>query len=106
MIDQSHNLKDPIEALLQTVENLQHAYAQALLVNREALANYQETNDVLMAERTLKRAYQTDVTPILAEARKRSDGAVDPVEVFRASGYRQAKVDERQAGDYVPPSSL
>ncbi|NBC16822.1 MAG: L-rhamnose catabolism isomerase [Bacteroidetes bacterium] len=106
MIDQSHNLKDPIEALLQTVENLQRAYAQALLVDREALATYQATNDVLMAERTLKRAYQTDVTPILAEARKRADGAIDPVEVFRAAGYRQAKVDERQAGDYVPPSSL
>ena len=106
MIDQSHNLKDPIEALLQTVEALQRAYAQALLVDRAALAHYQEENDVLMAERTLKRAYQTDVTPLIAEARTRQGGALDPVAVFRASGYRTAKTDERAVLAYVPPNSL
>ena len=106
MIDQSHNLKDPIEALLQTVEALQRAYAQALLVDHAALAHYQEENDVLMAERTLKRAYQTDVTPLIAEARKRQGGAFDPVATFRASGYRTAKADERAAVAYAPPSSL
>ena len=106
MIDQSHNLKDPIEALLQTVENLQRAYAQALLVDRAALDHYQEQNDVLMAERTLTQAYETDVAPLVAEARQRQDGALDPVAAFRASGYRAAKADARTAAAYVPPSSL
>ena len=106
MIDQSHNLKDPIEALLQTVEALQRAYAQALLVDRAALSHYQDQNDVLMAERALTQAYQTDVAPLVAEARRRQDGALDPVATFRASGYRAAKADDRAAAAYVPPSSL
>ena len=106
MIDQSHNLKDPIEALLMTVENLQQAYAKALLVDRAALDHYQETNDVLMAEQTLKAAYETDVRPLVAEVRHRRAGALDPVTTFRASGYRAAKADERTAAAYAPPSSL
>lgn len=106
MIDQSHNLKDPIEALLQTVDNLQRAYAKALLVRRDALAEYQESNDVLMAEQTLKEAYETDVTALVAEARRRLGGALDPVAVFRASGYREEKTSERAGADYVPPQSL
>lgn len=106
MIDQSHNLKDPIEALLQTVEVLQRAYARALLVDRAALAYHQDQNDVLMAERTMQRAYETDVAPLVAEARRRRGGALDPVTTFRASAYRAAKADERTAAAYVPPSSL
>jgi L-rhamnose isomerase/sugar isomerase len=106
MIDQSHNLKDPIEALLQTVDNLQRAYAKALLVRRDALTEYQESNDVLMAEQTLKQAYETDVTALVAEARRRLGGALDPVAAFRASGYREEKTAERAGADYVPPQSL
>jgi L-rhamnose isomerase/sugar isomerase len=106
MIDQSHNLKDPIEAFLQTVDQLQRAYAKALLVDRDALTRHQETNDVLMAERTLRRAYETDVSALVAEARRRQGGALDPVAAFRASGYRRAKHDERSEGEYAPPQSL
>ena len=106
MIDQSHNLKDPIEALLQTVEALQRSYAQALLVDRTALDAYQEQNDVLMAEYTLRRAYETDVAPLVAEARRRQGGAVDPLGAFRASGYRTDRKAERAALAYVPPGSL
>lgn len=106
MIDQSHNVKDPIEALLQTVDNLQKSYARALLVRREALEHYQEGNDVLMAEQTLKTAYETDVRSIAAEARRRRGGAVDPVGAFRASGYRVEKAEERAGSAYVPPQSL
>ena len=106
MIDQSHNLKDPIEALLQTVDNLQKAYAKACLVDRTALAAYQEENDVLMAEQTLKAAYETDVSALVAEARQRMSGALDPIATFRASGYRAEKADTRAAGAYVPPQSL
>ena len=95
MIDQSHNLKDPIEALLQTVDQLQQAYAKACLVQTGALAEYQASGDVMMAERTLKRAYETDVRPLVAEARLRRGGAIDPVAAFRASGYRPEKAAER-----------
>jgi L-rhamnose isomerase/sugar isomerase len=107
MIDQSHNLKDPIEALLQTVDALQRAYARALLVRREVLAGYQQENDVLMAEQELRLAYETDVTAVVAEARRRSGGVLDPLGAFRASGYR-AEVAARRAGPgaYVPPQSL
>jgi L-rhamnose isomerase/sugar isomerase len=97
MIDQSHNLKDPIEAMLQTVDQLQLAYAKAQLVDHAALAGYQESGDVLMAERTLKEAYETDVRPLVAEARRRSGAALDPVAAFRASGYRKQKGAERSA---------
>lgn len=106
MIDQSHNLKDPIEAFLQTVDQLQQAYAKAVLVNRTALVHYQEKNDVLMAERTLKRAYETDVSPLVAEARQRQGGALKPIAAFRSSKYRRAKHEERSGGEYAPPQSL
>jgi len=106
MIDQSHNLKDPIEAFLQTVDQLQKAYAKALLVDRERLDEYQQRNDVLQAENTLKAAYETDVSALVAEARRRQGGALDPVDTFRASGYREAKHEERSEGEYTPPQSL
>ncbi|MEP6999214.1 MAG: TIM barrel protein [bacterium] len=97
MIDQSHNLKDPIEALLQTVDQLQQAYAKACLIASDMLAAHQESGDVMMAERTLKRAFETDVRPLVAEARRRRGGALDPVAAFRASGYRAQKAIERPA---------
>ncbi|HET9797998.1 MAG TPA: hypothetical protein VFP90_08415, partial [Gemmatimonadaceae bacterium] len=95
MIDQSHNIKDPIEALLQTVDQLQQAYAKACLVDHEALAAHQASGDVMMAERTLKAAYEMDVRPLVAEARRRRGGALDPVLTFRESGYRAEKSRER-----------
>jgi len=102
MIDQSHNLKDPIESLLQALDQLQQAYAKACLVEHDALAEHQATGDVIMAERTLKRAYETDVRPLVAEARRRRGAALDPVAAFRASGYRAVKAIERPA---APPSA-
>ncbi|SDP50898.1 L-rhamnose catabolism isomerase [Phyllobacterium sp. OV277] len=89
MIDQSHNVTDPIESLISSANEIRRAYAQALLVDREALGGYQDSNDALMASDTLKRAYRTDVEPILAEARRRAGGAIDPIAAYRASGYRQ-----------------
>lgn len=106
MIDQSHNLKDPIEALLQTVDQLQQSYAKALLVDHGALEAAQSAGDVLMAERALKDAYETDVRPLVAEARRRGGGALDPVSAFRMSGYRGRVSKERASGAYVPPQSL
>ncbi|HBF32605.1 L-rhamnose catabolism isomerase [Rhizobium sp.] len=88
MIDQSHNVTDPIESLMASANEIRRAYAQALLVDRVALEGYQNDNDALMATETLKLAYRTDVEPILAEARRRAGGAIDPVAAYRASGYR------------------
>lgn len=97
MIDQSHNVTDPIESLIASANEIRRAYAQALLVDRAALEGHQEGNDALMATETLKRAYRTDVEPILAEARRRAGGAIDPVATYRASGYRARVAAERPA---------
>ena len=95
MLDQSHNVTDPVESLINSAIEVQRAYVQASLVNRQVLAGYQAENDAMMAAKTLKRAYTTDVTPILDMARLRSAGAVDPIACYRASGYRQHKARER-----------
>ena len=65
MIDQSHNVTDPIESLISSANEIRRAYAQALLVDRVALEGHQGDNDALMASETLKKAYRTDVEPIL-----------------------------------------
>ena len=107
MIDQSHNIKDPVEDLLQTIDQLQLAYAKARLVDYDALEVYQNTGDVMMAERTLKDAFETDVRPLVAEARRRMGAALDPVAAFRASGYRARTAAERSvSAGYTPPRSL
>ncbi|MDE2731267.1 MAG: TIM barrel protein [Bacteroidota bacterium] len=106
MIDQSHNLKDPIEALAMTVDNLQQAYANALLVDRPALEHYQTDNDVIMAEHQLQRAFQTDVRPLVREARRRKSGALHPLATFREAGYRQSAASTRRSASYLPPQSL
>jgi L-rhamnose isomerase / sugar isomerase len=97
MLDQSHNVTDPIESLMLSAVEVQRAYASALLVDRKALAGFQEANDALMATQTLKVAFRTDVDPILAMARLQSGGAIDPVAAYRASGYRAKVAAERPA---------
>lgn len=95
MLDQSHNVTDPIESLMVSAMEVQRAYAQALLVDRAALAAYQQDNDALMATLVLKTAFRTDVEPILAKARLGKGAAIDPVATFRASGYREKVAGER-----------
>ena len=97
MLDQSHNVTDPLESLMTSAAEVVRAYVQAHLVDRAALAEYQDGNDAMLALQTLKRAFQTDVEPILAMARHRAGGAIDPVEVYRASGYRQRVAEARPA---------
>ena len=97
MLDQSHNVTDPIESLMLSAIEVQRAYAQALLVDRKALEGFQDANDALMATQTLKSAYRTDVEPILAMARLKNGGAADPVAAYRASGYRRKVAAERPA---------
>src|SRR5207247_11128061 len=79
---------------------------KAQLVDHAALAAYQESGDVLLAERVLKDAFETDARPLVAEARRRAGAALDPVLAFRASGYRARVTAERIGSGYVPPRSL
>lgn len=102
MLDQSHNVTDPIESLMTSAVTVQRCYAQALLVDRKALTAYQDSNDVLMAAQTLKQAFHTDVTPLLQKIRMEASGAVDPVQAYRASGYRKQMAAIRPA---IGPSS-
>jgi len=97
MLDQSHNVTDPIESLMTSGMEVARAYASALLVDRQALEQFQGTNDALMATETLKAAFRTDVEPILAMARYEQGGAIAPVACFRASGYRAKVAAERPA---------
>ena len=97
MLDQSHNVTDPIESLMTSAIELERAFVQAHAVDREALSRYQTSNDASMALQTLKQAFTTDVSPILAMARYRAGGAIDPVAAYRASEYRRRKAAERPA---------
>jgi len=97
MLDQSHNVTDPIESLMMSAVELVRAYVQAHLIDRAALEAAQEKCDALMALATLKQAFTTDVAPILATACQRAGGAIDPIATYRASGYRRRKAEERPA---------
>lgn len=95
MIDQSHNIEPKIEAMIQSILNIQLAYAKALLVDRQALAHAQEAGDVLAAYRVLRDAFETDVRPLLAEARIQMGLDPDPIAAFRQSGYAERVTSER-----------
>jgi L-rhamnose isomerase/sugar isomerase len=97
MLDQSHNITDPIESLMTSSVEVSRAYVQALMVDRVKLAEAQNSGDAITALGTLKEAFTTDVGPILAAARMRDGGAIDPVGVYRASDYRSQKAKERPA---------
>ncbi len=95
MIDASHNVKDPLEDLLQSVEAIKLAYAQALLVDSKALTEAQLNNDVATAQELLQSAYRTDLRPILAEARLRAGGALQPLQLYRAAQVRKQLIADR-----------
>jgi len=95
MIDASHNVKDPLEDLLQSVEAIMIAYAQALLVDREKLVEAQQCNDVVTAQEILQNAFRTDVRPLVAEARVRAGGAINPIALYRSQEVRKQLIKER-----------
>jgi len=101
MIDASHNVKDPLEDLLQSVEAIKIAYAQALIVDKKGLAQAQEENDVVGAQEVLQHAYRTDVRPLVAEARLRAGGALKPLALFRDLKIREQLVKERGAKSFA-----
>jgi L-rhamnose isomerase/sugar isomerase len=97
MIDASHNIKDPLEDLLQSVEAIKIAYAQALIIDRPALEKAQQENDVTLAQEILQNAYRTDVRPLLAQARLQSGAALQPLAFYRENKIRKALIGQRGA---------
>ena len=95
MIDASHNTKDPLEDLLQSVEAIMIAYARALLVDWEKLKTAQSENDVTLAQEVLQNAFRTDVRPLVAEARLKQEAAFSPIELFRQEKIREQLIRER-----------
>ena len=95
MIDASHNLKDPLEDLIQSVEAIETAYAKALLIDQKALEKVQLANDVVASQRILQDAFQSDVKTILVEARLRNGAAIDPIATYRKMDVRNELIKER-----------
>ncbi len=97
MIDQSHNLKPKVEAMIQSVVACQKAYAKALLVDRKTLAEAQDSGDIVTAEETLVAAYETDIEPLLGEVRREMGIDPAPIAAYRASGYELKAAEERKS---------
>jgi L-rhamnose isomerase/sugar isomerase len=95
MLDQSHNVTDPVESLMLSAIEVQRAFVQSALVDRARLADLQHSNDVLQSAQELKKAFRTDVSPILAMARVRSGAAAHPVSCYRKAGYRAKAAQAR-----------
>ncbi len=95
MIDASHNVKDPLEDLLQSVEAIMITYAQALLVDRTKLQEAQNNNDVVTAQEILQQAFRTDTRALVAEARLRSGAALNPLGVYRNEKIRETLIKQR-----------
>ncbi|MEC3875453.1 sugar isomerase [Chryseobacterium salviniae] len=95
MIDASHNIKDPLEDLIQSLEAILIAYAQALLVDQKALKEAQLNNDVVRAQEILQNAYRTDVRPLLQAARLQTGAALDPIASYRNLKVRENLISER-----------
>jgi L-rhamnose isomerase/sugar isomerase len=97
MIDASHNVKDPLEDLLQSIEAIMIAYAQALLVDRQALQKAQMENDTVAAQELLQAVFRTDVRPLVAEARRLAGGALEPMKIYRDLQVRNELIRKRGA---------
>jgi L-rhamnose isomerase/sugar isomerase len=98
MIDATHNVKDPLEDLLQSVEAIMITYTQALLVDRKKLTGAQQSNDTVAAQEILQNTFRTDVRALVAEARLRAGAALDPLALYRSGKIREHLTKERGAG--------
>jgi L-rhamnose isomerase/sugar isomerase len=97
MIDASHNIKDPLEDLIQSLEAILEAYAKALLVDQNILREAQQNHDVVKCQEILQDAYRTDVRPLLERARLDRGGALYPIESYRSLNIRKNLIGERGA---------
>ncbi len=96
MIDQSHNVTDPIESLISSTQEITAAFVKSSLINRDALKAAQDDNDTMLAFQTLRGAYNIDVSPILAMARYEKGGAIEALDFYRKSQWRARKAQERK----------
>lgn len=95
MVDQSHNLKPKVEAMIQTVTTAQDLFAKASLVDFKALAMHRAKGNIVDAEEILKQAFNTDVTPALGQWRRKKGIAPQPLQALRKSGYINKVARER-----------
>tara|TARA_R110002020_G_scaffold361751_1_gene574214 strand:+ start:27086 stop:28366 length:1281 start_codon:yes stop_codon:yes gene_type:complete len=95
MIDASHNIKDPLEDLIQSLEAIQEAYAKALIIDQISLKTAQDENDVVTCQEILQAAYRTDVRPLIREARLQSGGVLNPIQAYRKLSVRKNLITER-----------
>ena len=95
MIDASHNVKDPLEDLLQSVEAILLSYAQALLVDRKKLREAQQSNDVVLAQELLQDSFRKDLRPLVAESRLRMGAALEPLTLYRSAKVREELIKTR-----------
>ena len=95
MIDASHNVKDPLEDLIQSLEAIQEAYAKALLIDQKELKAAQLDNDVVKCQEILQGAYRTDVRPLIERARLNSGGVISPINAYRGLDIRNQLIKER-----------
>ncbi|PRY87603.1 sugar isomerase [Mongoliibacter ruber] len=95
MIDASHNLKDPMEDLLQSVEAIKLAYAQALIVDRKALEAVQDEQDLGQGQEILQDAFRTDLRPLVRESIRQSGGAISPIQTYKGLKVRESQIKER-----------
>jgi L-rhamnose isomerase/sugar isomerase len=105
MIDQSHNLKGKIEAMIQTVTTAMELYAKASLVDHEKLAGFQKSCSLVDAEGCLKEAFSTDVRPAIREWAQSKGLPADPMDAFRQSGYLERITAERSQKNSATVSS-
>lgn len=96
VLDQSHNVKPKIPAVVQSLNNLQITYAKSLLVDYDQLKEAQEKHDVIVAEEILKDAYEKDVRDILREVRKEKGLPENPLKYVRESQYHQSVLEKRE----------
>jgi L-rhamnose isomerase/sugar isomerase len=95
MIDASHNVKDPLEDLIQSLEAIQEAFAKALLIDQAELKAAQLDNDVVKCQEILQTAYRTDVRPLIEKARLNRGGAISPIKAYRELDLRNHLISER-----------
>ena len=95
MIDASHNVKHPLEDLIQSLEAIQEAYAKALLIDHAELKVAQLNNDVVKCQEILQGAYRTDVRSLLEKVRLSSGGALSPINAYRSLNIRDTLIKER-----------
>jgi L-rhamnose isomerase / sugar isomerase len=95
MIDASHNIKDPLEDLIQSLEAIMLAYAQALILDQNKLEVARENSDVVLGQELLQDAFRTDLRPLIAEVRKRKGAALNPITTYRHLKIREQLMSQR-----------